>query len=142
MRNHAAVLAILACGAPGLAHASNFSVLLYFLYGVSALLALLLAIVAYHSARGVQSRLARGVIWGSWAALVLSPLSVQGGNGTLSGTPILAFTSLMFGSDPAYAVAALKILLVSIPVCSVALWQIQRMWAAAADKDKPAGGDG
>lgn len=140
-RSRALVLAIIGCGTPALARASDFSVLLHFLYGVCTLVALLLALAAYLSARAFRSEIARALIWGCWSALVLTPLSVQGGNGTLSGTPLLAFAFLMLGSDPAYAAAAVRILLVSAPVCTVALWFIQRLWADAGEQDKQTGGD-
>ncbi len=140
-RNCAPILAIIACSTPAFAHASNFNVLLYFLYGVCVLVAAVLAVAAYHSARALESGFARALVWGCWSALVLTPLSVQGGNGTLSGTPLLAFTSLIFGSDPVYAVTAIKISLVSAPICTLVLWQIQRLWAAAKEKDKQTEGD-
>lgn len=140
-RNRTVWLALLACVTPSLAQASNFSVLLYFLYGVCAVVALLLALLAYHSARAVQSRAARAFIWGLWAALVLTPLSVEGGNGTLAGTPLLAFASIIFGADPVYITTAFKVLLVSAPVCTVIIWWVQRLWTSAAEQDEQAGGD-
>ncbi len=129
-------LAALACSTPGFAQASDFSVLLYLLYGLCVLVALPLTLAAYFSARACQSRFARALIWGGWSALVLTPLSIEGGNGTLTGTPLLVFTSSIFGSDPAYAAPAIKVLLIALPVWTLALWQIQRMWAAAAADDK------
>lgn len=140
-RSRASILAIIATSTPAFAHASNFNVLLHFLYGVCGLVAAVLALAAHHSARAVESRFARALIWGCWSALVLTPLSVPGGNGTLSGTPLLAFTSLIFGADPVYAVAAVKLSLVSAPVCTLVLWQILRLWAAAGEKDKRTGSD-
>jgi hypothetical protein len=140
-RNLSRWLAIMVCCTPALAHASDFSVLLYFLYGICAVVALGLWFVARHSARAVRSPLARAAIWGTWSALVLTPLSVHGGNGTLTGTPMLALASMIFGADPAYIAGALKALVVSVPACTAVIWLGHRFVLADAPQDKGTDGD-
>jgi len=140
-RNLSPVFAVIACSTSALAHASDFSVLLYFLYGLCAAIALGLGLIAYHSARAARSQLSRAAIWGSWAALVLTPLSVKGGNGTLSGTPLLALASLIFDADPVYMLGALKVLAVSVPVCTAVVWLAQRFLLTGARQDNGADGD-
>lgn len=119
---------------PTWAHASNFGVLLFVAYGLCAVAGLVLGFIAYHLANSFQSPWARACVWGAWAALMFTPMSTHGGNGTLQGSPILALVFLLFGGDPVYGAAALKALLVSMPLCTAVLWVFLRQ------SKKPSGG--
>lgn len=124
-----AIAAIIAACAPMPAQASDFSVLLYFLYGLCAVAALVSGLLVRLIARTVASPVVRSLLWGAWCGLFLTPTSIAGGNGTLEGPPVLAFASLMLGGDPAYAKSASVIWLLSVPVWSVVIALIRRLSA-------------
>lgn len=131
--------AVLAC-MPSMAAASDFSGIMYFFMGVATIIALILGVIAYFLARGAKSIFYRSLVWGVFAALVVTPLSTHGSNGDAFGPPILSLLVAGFGADPVYAIGALKVLALSIPVCVgiVALL----IWAREKLGDDPGGKSG
>ena len=125
--------------APGQVAASDFSGLMNLAYAVTALVALALVLAAYFLTKDVQSIALRSLVWGFLIALVATPLSTDGGNGTSSGPPLLDILTVGFGADPHYGVAALRALLVSVPVCvgfvALLLWARPRPDDASDDRD-------
>jgi hypothetical protein len=113
-------------------------VLLYALYAICAIAVVALGFAAWLAGRAFPSMPARALAWGLWLALVFTPMSAAGGNGTLAGTPILAFATLLLGGDPAYALAALSTLLVSAPICIGLAWFVLRQWKVAGEEDEAA----
>ncbi|HRA48585.1 MAG TPA: hypothetical protein PK819_11005 [Thermomicrobiales bacterium] len=113
---------------PSLALASDFSGLLFIAYGITAIVALIIGLIAHFSTKGVKSIAIRAIVWGSFVAMVFTPLSIDGGNGLSHGPPLLNMLTVVFGADPAYGIGALKVLAISAPVCiGVVAWLI---WAA------------
>ena len=127
--------------APSQAVASDFSGLMYVAYAVTALVALPIGLTAYFLTKGVRSIATRALVWGLFLALVATPLSTDGGNGTSSGPPLLDILIVGFGADPQYGVAALKALVVSIPVwigiVALLLWARPSPEGASGDRDGP-----
>lgn len=113
---------------PNLALASDFSGLLFIAYGITAIVALIIGLIAHFAIKGVKSIAIRAIVWGTFMALVFTPLSIDGGNGTSHGPPLLNMLAVVFGADPAYGIGALKVLAISAPVCTgVVAWLL---WAA------------
>lgn len=125
--------------APSHAMASDFSGLMYLAYAVTALVALPIGLAAYFLTKGVQSIAIRALVWGFFIALVGTPLSTDGGNGRSTGPPLLDILILGFGADPQYGLAALRALVVSVPICvgivALFLWARPRSDGASGYRD-------
>ena len=72
----------------------------------------------------------RGVVWGSCAALVLMPLTIDGGNGTSTGPPLSNFIWVLFDGDPVYARDSIRPLLIGAVVASAVLTVVFHFWPA------------
>lgn len=125
--------------APSQAEASDFSGLMYLAYAITALVALPIGLAAHFLTKDVKSIAIRALVWGFFIALVGTPLSTDGGNGTSSGPPLLDILTVGLGADPQYGVAALRALVVSVPICvgivALLLWARPRPDNASDDND-------
>lgn len=136
---HLSAFAVALLLVPTQASASDFSGLMFIAYAITAIIAIPIWVVAYFSTRTTRSIAVRAMVWGSFIALVGTPLKIDGGNGTSSGPPLLNLVTVAFGADPVYGIGALKALVVSVPICiglvALYLWGKPRLNASSGKRD-------
>lgn len=101
----------------GSAIASDFSPLLYFFYALWAVIGVALGALSYVITKGDKGVAFRACVWGIYIAVVFTPVSTHGGNGTSKSVALLDILVSLLGGDSAYALGALWALLFSIPGC-------------------------
>lgn len=134
-----AAMAGLAFLVPGIAQASDFSVLMAALWMATAVVGFALVGLAWGLLRRERRIWVRALAWGPVLALVLTPLQLDGGNGSLDGPPLLAFVGAGVGADEAYVAGALRALAIAVPawILGVALLLLWRR--RNADQADPPG---
>jgi hypothetical protein len=101
------------------AAASDFSFLMNIVIGMYLVLAGAIAFVGVVALGGRKSPILRGCVWGTFAALAVIPVYVDGGNGDSTGPPLYHAMLVLVGGDLEYVTQSVVPFLIAAPTASL-----------------------